>query len=238
MAKRKSFPKLLGMGLIVFAALYFTISYVVAPSAWFRYDRRHPALENLPGMTYTGAGIPADPVNLSLVGTKAEVVKAMLAAQWYPADELSLRSCLEIAEATVLKRPYDDAPVSSAYLFDRKEDLAFEQPVGDNPRQRHHVRLWQSKESEGDRPVWLGAATYDERVGLSRTTGQITHLTAADIDAERDHLMHDLEQAHCLSKVDSIDDFHKVRQGRNGEGEPWHTDGRLLVGVINPAAGK
>ena len=36
----------------------------------------------------------------------------MLAAKWYPADALSLKSCLEIAEATVFKRPYDDAPVS------------------------------------------------------------------------------------------------------------------------------
>jgi hypothetical protein len=26
-------------------------------------------------------------------------------------------------------------------LFGRKEDLAFEQPVGDSPRQRHHVRF-------------------------------------------------------------------------------------------------
>jgi hypothetical protein len=29
-----------------------------------------------------------------------------------------------------------------------------------------------------------------------------------------------------------IDDFHAQRQGRNGGGDPYHTDGRLPVAVI------
>ena len=82
-------------------------------------------------------------------------MRAMVAARWYPADPLTLRSCLEIAEATVLKRPYDDAPVSSLYLFGRKEDLAFEQPVGNDPRERHHVRFWLT-ERKDRRPAGLG----------------------------------------------------------------------------------
>jgi hypothetical protein len=92
---------------------------------------------------------------------------------------LTLDSCLEIAEASVLKRPYDDAPVSNLYLFGRKQDLAFEQAVGGDPRHRHHVRFWRTDDVDTDgRPVWVGSAVYDERVGLSRTTGQVTHVTA------------------------------------------------------------
>jgi hypothetical protein len=26
--------------------------------------------------------------------------------------------------------------------------------------------------------------------------------------------------------------FHKAKEGRNGEGNPWYTDGDLYVGVI------
>jgi hypothetical protein len=73
---------------------------------------------------------------------------------------------------------------------------------------------------------------YDERVGLSRTTGQITHVTAADVDAERDFLFGCLERTGDLAERYAVDDFHKVRAGRNGGGDPWHTDGRLFVGVI------
>ena len=82
------------------------------------------------------------------------------------------------------------------------------------------------------RPVWVGSAVYDKRVGLSRTTGQITHVTAADVDAERDYLFRCLEQTGDLAERYVIDDFHKTRQGRNGGGDPWHTDGKLYVGII------
>src|SRR5262249_26429325 len=174
--------------LLVSAAIlaYLAVAYVLLPALWKRYAHKHPSLEDLPGITYTADGIPADPINVALIGTRVEVMKIMLAAKWHPADKLTLRSCLEIAEASVFKREYDDAPVSSEFLFGRKQDLAFGQAVGDNPRPRHHVRFWKSDKRDPDgRPVWLGAAIFDQRVGLSRTTGQITHETAPDIDAER-----------------------------------------------------
>jgi hypothetical protein len=214
--------------------LYLLVAYIVLPLAWLRYTRRHPALEDAPRITHTGDGIPGDPLNIALVGSEVEVKKVMLAAGWFPADALTLKSCLEIATASVLKRSYDDAPVSNLYLFGRKQDLAFEKPVGDNPRKRHHVRFWKwDKTAPDGSPVWFGAVTYDERVGLSHTTGQVTHHVAPDIDAERDHLIRDLEQTGDLAEVYYVDDFHQQREGRNGGGDPWHTDGRLAVAVIN-----
>ncbi len=29
-------------------------------------------------------------------------------------------------------------------------------------------------------------------------------------------------------------DFHKVRKGKNGGGDPWETDGRLFGGIVMP----
>lgn len=69
---------------------------------------------------------------------------------------------------------------------------------------------------------------------MSHTTGQITHHIAADIDAERDHLARDLKQTGDLSENYPVASFHKTREGRNGGGDPWHTDGGLWVGVIAP----
>ena len=203
------------------------------PLFWDRYSHRHPALDDLPGITETKNGIPGDPINVALIGTKKELMAIMVAAKWYPADPLTLQSCLEIAEASVLKRPYDEAPVSNLYFWGRKEDLAFEQPVGDNPRKRHHVRFWRSEKVDADgRPLWAGSAIYDEHVGLSRTTGQVTHVTAPDVDAERDYLFADLEKTGDLAAQYIVDNFHKILSGKNGGGDPWHTDGRLFVGVI------
>jgi hypothetical protein len=193
-------------------------------------------LADIPGVTHTATGIPGDPLNVALVGTKADVLQIMIAARWFPADALSLASSLEIAEASVFKRPYEHAPVSNLYLFGRKEDLAFEQPVDSDPRQRHHVRFWQSDKVDSDgRPVWVGSAIYDRRVGLSRDTGQITHVTAPDIDSERDKLFDDLRRTGDLADEYIVEGFHKVLEGRNGGGDPWHTDGNLYGGVIQIA---
>jgi hypothetical protein len=213
---------------------YLAVAYFAMPLFWLRYTRHHPALAEIPNITHTVDGIPGDPLNVALVGTATDVRRIMLAAHWYAADPLSLRSRLEIADAAVFEHPYDDAPVSDLYLWGRKEDLAFEQPVGPDPRQRHHVRFWRAAKLDADgRPLWIGAAIFDQRVGLSHMTGQITHHTAADIDAERAKLFADLQQTGELSAVHFVDDFHRIRQGRNGGGDPWFTDGRLEVGVIH-----
>jgi hypothetical protein len=222
----------LGVGLLL---LYLLTAYLIAPAVWVRYARRHPSFDEIPRITYTGDGHPGDPLNVSLIGTERQVKTIMVAAKWYPADPLTFRSCLEIASATVLKRPYDAAPVSNLYLFGRKEDLAFEQPVGRDPRHRHHVRFWRTENVDSDgRPIWIGAAIYDKKVGFSHTTGQITHHTGADIDAERDYLFRCLERTGDLVEVFVVNDFHKIREGKNGGGDPWHTDGNLYTGVIRP----
>lgn len=211
-------------------------AYLVMPTFWKHHARRHPSLEDIPRITHTGSNIPGDPLNVALIGTETDLTKLMLAAKWFPADRITLRSCLLIAFDSALKRSYEEAPVSNLYLFGRKQDLAFQQAVGNNPRQRHHVRYWRSDEVDADgRPVWIGAAIYDRRVGLSHTTGQITHHTAADIDAERDKLFDDLKQTGRLTEDYIIEGFHPDRQGRNGGGDRWKTDGNLIVGVIKPA---
>lgn len=221
----------------VLLLVYLGIAYLLLPAAWDEWFRRHPSLDDAPDVTQTSVGIPGDPINVALIGEKQQVVEIFQAAGWHAADPLALRSDVEIAADTVLDRPYDAAPVSSLFLYGRKEDLAFEKPAGNSPQHRNHVRFWKSDKADLDgRPVWMGAASYDKGVGLSHTTGEITHHIAADVDAERDQLFRDLEQTGRLAEVYVEPGFHEVREGRNGGGDPWKTDGGLRVGVIaNPS---
>lgn len=219
------------------AVVYLIAAYVLAPTFWRIYERRYPLTDDDPRVTRTHDGHPGDPLNVSLVGTDEQLHAALQAAGWFKAAALGLRSDLKIGVDTVLKRPDERAPVSNLYLFGRREDLAFEQPVGNNPRKRHHVRFWKTEKTYDDgRPIWIGSASYDERVGLSHTTGQITHHIAADVDAERDHLFASLRATGKLADEYPVDDFHATLEGRNGGGDPWFTDGRLFVGVFEPEA--
>lgn len=210
------------------------VAYLVMPGFWKRYARRHPQFDSNPRLTQAGNHHPGDPLNVAMIGSEEQLRGIMQEAKWYPAAALGLKSDVKIAVDTVLSRPDVEAPVSNLYLFGRKEDIAFEQPVGNNPRHRHHVRFWKTQKVDQDgRTQWIGSAVYDQRVGLSRTTGQITHVTAVDVDTERNYLFECLEKSGFLSDHYSVAGFHTELAGKNGGGDPWRTDGALYVGVIS-----
>jgi hypothetical protein len=213
------------LGLVVWGAL----SYLIVPRLWSAYFRHTEPLPEAARLTHTSDQHPGDPVNIALEGSEQDLARAMLAAGWYPADPVTFKSSVLIAVDTALRRPDDSAPVSPLYLFGRVQDLAFEQPVPGGPRHRHHVRFWRWDQTRDGLPVWFGSVTYDERAGLSYTTGQVTHHIAADVDAERDRLAAELIRAGRARDVEWVDGFHSQRSGRNGGGDPWHTDGRLAV---------
>ena len=223
----------LALGVI---AIWGVVAYLVIPRLDRWRTRRQPELAAGEHLTQTGTGLPGDPLNIALVGSEETLIRVLLAAGWVPADALSFKSSVRIAVDTVIDKPDPNAPVSNLFLFGRKEDLAFEKPVGHSPRERHHVRFWRSTQVDAGQPVWLGSATHDIGVELSRTTGEITHHIAPDVDAERDLLLAELTTANPRLSMRWITGFHQILQGRNGGGDPWRTDGRLPVVTMPPAA--
>jgi LssY C-terminus len=222
--------------LAVLLLVYLGLAYLLLP-VWWRRHNRHPGLAEAPKTTQTSEGIPGDPLNVALIGSREQVVGALLAAGWYPADPVTFRSSLHITTSVLSGRPYLDAPMSNLYLWHRRQDLSFERPVGRSPRQRHHVRFWRAPElDEKGRPLWLGAATFDRSVGFSHRTGQVTHHIAADVDAERDQLFSDLESVAGLQDEYRVRGLGPTRLGRNGGGDPYYTDGDIRVGVLAGAA--
>lgn len=213
---------------------YLLVAYLILPALWEHYEHQ-PSLAEAPKTTETGSNIPGDPLNVGLVGGETDVVAAFHAAGWHPADKITFRSSLKIADSVLLGRSYLDAPVSSLYLFGRKQDLAFEFPAGKSPKRRHHVRLWRDdKPADGGRPFWLGAATFDQSVGISHFTGQITHHISPDVDAERDKVIGDLERAGFVTRTYQVTGVGSTLLGRNGGGDWYYTDGELTVGVLKP----
>lgn len=221
-------------GLVIWGAL----SYLIVPRLWSAYFRHTEPLPESARLTHTSDQHPGDPINIALEGSEQDLARALLAAGWYSADPITFNSSVLIAVDTALRRPDDTAPVSPLYLFGRVQDLAFEQPVPGGPRHRHHVRFWRWDQTRDGLPVWFGSVTYDERAGLSYTTGQVTHHISADVDAERDRLAAELIRAGWARDVEWIDDFHRQRTGRNGGGDPWQTDGRLAIVRLLPSPAK
>jgi hypothetical protein len=214
---------------LLLIALYALVAYLALPLFWTHYEHQKK-LAGVPMLTTTAQGIPGDPINVGLIGDSREILCAMQAANWSPADPVTLRSSIEIAGSVLLDRPYRDAPVSSLYYLGRPEDLAFEKPVGGSADRRHHVRFWKVlDQGEENRPVWLGDATFDRSVGLSKYTGAITHHIDPDIDAERGLLSADLEAAAMVDAKYQVTGIGPTIAGRNGGGDVYYTDGEVWI---------
>src|SRR5207247_3095938 len=110
---------------------------------WKRHERYLGVMKKSTRVTQTSSDIPGDPLNIALLGTEEEIIRAMTAAGWDPADPLNFRSSVRIVVDTVLRKPDDKAPVSNLYLFGRKEDLAFEKPFVGSPQEAQPVRFVQ-----------------------------------------------------------------------------------------------
>jgi hypothetical protein len=208
---------------------YTALAYLLLPLFWTHYEHQR-GLADMPMVTRTAQGIPGDPMTVGLVGDTADVVCAMHAAGWYPADPITLKSSIEIIGSVLLDRPYKDAPVSNLYYLGRREDLAFEKPIGQSADRRNHVRFWKVlDQGEEKRPVWLGAATEDRGVGVSTYTVAVTHHISADLDAERALLTGDLENAGMVDAKYQVTGIGPTLTGRNGGGDLYYTDGEIWV---------
>jgi hypothetical protein len=219
---------------LALAATYGVAAYLILPRA-IRLGAHILNRGRVPSYTLTGDGLPGDPVNLVLIGALDELRRAFLETGWTQADSLGIRSSWRMACAFVLNRPYPSAPFSTLHLFNRGQDVGFQRSIDDSPRKRHHVRFWglsidrgeetldtaafwlgSSRPADTDRALWVGAATKDVGISLTRFSFQITHATDADTNAEREFLVRELTKHGGIGPV---------RYHRPGE--------RLSLGTVN-----
>ncbi|OZB84030.1 MAG: hypothetical protein B7X32_08475 [Microbacterium sp. 13-71-7] len=218
--------------LLLFIPVWAIMAYLVLP-------RLHRLLSDLYvpdyffGRTRTGDGLLGDPVNLGVDGTAAQLDQVMTEAGWHRADEITAASTWGIIVSTLTRRSYPTAPVSPLMLFGRRHDVAYQQEVAGNPKQRHHVRFWHCPPGwllpGGAKTDWLGAGTYDTDVGLSLFTLQVTHRIDENTDVERDFVVQSAREADPAVRVRDLRDFTTGYHSRNGGGDRFITDGHLPI---------
>lgn len=245
-----TFFLLAGLASIWLAGEYFKLSFVldfrlllIIPAwgviAYLTLPRLHRILTRIYvpnyfiGRTRTSDGLLGDPVNIAFDGTAEQLHRSMTEAGWTLADPVTFRSSAKIVWSSITRASYPAAPVSPLILFDREQDLAYQQEVDGSPSRRHHIRLWRCPKDwplpGGHRVDWVGSASYDTAVGVSFFTLQVTHRIAADIDRERDHVVSTVRSYVPESSVSMIEDFSTGYHHVNGGGDKIHTDGDLPI---------
>jgi hypothetical protein len=230
--------------ILALAGTYGIAAYVILPRA-VRLSLKILQRQHVPRYTITGDGLPGDPVNLVLVGTRQQLHAAFATAGWSTADPLGLASSWRMARAFVTNSPYSTAPFSTLYLFGRGQDFGFQKAIDNSPRKRHHVRfwavspehanatlgmpsLWQKAERPPDdaRVMWVGAGTKDTGFSLTKFTFQFTHATDSDTNVERDYIMAELKKAQTIGDAISYKAGQLLPLARINH---YVTDGEIAV---------
>jgi hypothetical protein len=230
--------------LVALAITYGIAAYIVLPHI-VRMGLKILLRKRVPRFTITGDGLPGDPVNLVVTGTLKQLHAAFKLTGWSEADRLGLASSWRMVRAFLLNSPYPTAPFSTLYLFGRCQDVGFQKAIDNSPRKRHHIRLWALSLSHAeanlgkasfwlntDRPPdearahWVGAATKDTGISLTRLTFQITHATDSDTNAERDYIIEELRKNGVIGQINS----YKAGQHLAGEHvNHYVTDGEVTA---------
>ena len=145
-----------------------------------------------------------DPTNLLFVGDRQRLERAFIAAGWSTAEPLNKRSRLHSIRAVASSRSYLEAPVSPMELNGRAPDLVRQRGLNTFTK-RHHVRIWRQRETVDGEDLWLGAATHDTTVCPTFRPLGFTHQIEAQVDLERQKVLHDLILTGCVASHGIVD---------------------------------
>jgi hypothetical protein len=189
------------------------------------------ALEQLPCCVVDAkAENNGDPLNLVMIGAPDELFYAFIRSGWDETEVVSAASGFKTATSFFTGGAYRYSPISSLYLFGRRQDIAV-QRIRKNIHERNHFRLWLAPMTFNGQLVWVGQISRD--IGVRFTAKTITtHKIDPDVDETREFLLENLAYHQTLAKfayvggsnASSIDE-----PGRNLTGDPYYTDGLRLV---------
>jgi len=201
-------------------------------------DELRVTLERLPCCaTDAEGGREGDPLNFVVVGESADVLNSLSRSGWSFTHRIDLRTVRREIGAAIGGTAYPVAPVSSLYVFGRKQDVAL-QRARRSIAQRNHMRLWLAPFRCEEHPVWIGQVSRDIGVKVTPKSPTLTtHVIDPQVDATREYLL------HSLIGEGFVDRFGFVKGSAAGTpsqprinltGDPYHSDGMRLVVVLAP----
>jgi hypothetical protein len=230
---------------------YGLAAYVILPNV-VRLSLKVLHRGLIPRYTITADGLPGDPVNFVLIGTLQQLRAAFETAGWSAADPLGMTSSLRMIRAFLMNSAYPTAPFSTFYLFGRRQDIGFQEPIDDSPRKRHHIRFWAlslarsdddmsaasfwlntDKPSPEERVLWVGAGTRDTGLSLTWLTFQVTHKTDSDTNAERDYIVNELSAKRVIGDIAWHQSGSSLKTGKVNH---YITDGEVAFASLTVGA--
>jgi hypothetical protein len=171
-----------------------------------------------------------DMVNFVIVGNQSDVQAALEAATWHVADTDNKKAVFNAFLETYDNKDYLAMPMSTLYLFGRKQDYGYEmaEPIA-MVASRHHFRIWKAPFTWKGQEVWCGAGTHDIGFAKDKRNNNVTHKIDPAVDGERDNIGGSLQKANKAKTLTYYLPANPVQDAKNATGDGYHSDGRLLI---------
>jgi len=187
-------------------------------------------LDGLPRRVNDQLNNLGDMVNFVIVGSETDVQSALAAADWHVADTNNTRAALNAVMQTYDSKDYLAMPMSTLLLFGRKQDFGYEmaEPIA-MVASRHHFRIWKAAFTWNGQEVWVGAGTHDIGFAKDKRNNSVTHKIDPAVDGERDNIGTSLQKSNKAKTFSYYLPPNPVQEAKNATGDGYHSDGRLLV---------
>ena len=173
-----------------------------------------------------------DPLNFVLVGNGETVVAALAASGWGFTEAITVDSIRRMVGAAIQENAFLSAPISSLYVFGRKQDLAL-QRGRTTISQRNHMRLWLAPFRWEGEPVWVGQVSRDIGVKLTTKSPSLTtHIIDPVVDEAREYLFHSLLHHDAVKQFAFVQGVGKADEANphyNLTDDRYITDGMRMV---------
>lgn len=187
-------------------------------------------LDGLPRRVNDQLNNLGDMVNFVIVGSQKQLQAALDAASWHTADTDNRKAVLNALMETYDNKDYLAMPMSTLYLFSRKQDFGYEMadPIA-MVASRHHFRIWKAPFAWKGQEVWVGAGTHDIGFAKDKRNNNVTHKIDPSVDGERENIGSSLQKTDKVKSMTYYLPPNPVQDAKNATGDGYHSDGRLLV---------
>lgn len=195
-------------------------------------------LEELPCCTANAKGDEfGDPLNLILIGETNDIVTALVRRGWHATEVIWSQALLRMFKSFLHGERYRYSPISSLYVYSRKQDIGWQKARG-TINERNHMRFWLSPIRFRGQKVIVGQISRDIGVKFTLKSPTIaTHVIDPDVDEARRYFVEDMAYSQALARYGFVKGVGIVTMDAprmNLVGDPFYTDGLRAVLFFEP----
>lgn len=187
--------------------------------------------EKLPKISESITALPAEPINIIIVGSQEKIHQAFTQSGWYLLDQPSISAYSKIITSFVFKKFYPQTPGLPVFWSTQPNKTGYGKPTNQTfTGARQHIHLWETDFTDSDRNlIWVGTAHFDEEIQKKFGIVMPFHSTELKVDTERERIKSELETKGFIQKSEKIDLTGLMYGSKKGSGNSFLTDGQAYI---------